>query len=369
MTFLFFICFFLYGCTEKQKENVVTTPPPMPLIEEVDLNSGLDAELSEFKLKEGLGVQDICERMKALNMTFVSPGSGVTKNNYLVLRSLMEKYNIKVPGSALENRNVFNCSGSKEMRLERFKEAVDSDYDIIWAVRGGFGSNMLIADMDKMPIPSRKKTFVGFSDVTSLNIFLSQKWNWKVIHAAVLIHLNDNEFSIQNFKALMKILEGKVDNYRIPKVYPLNEVARKTKEVKGPLTGGNLTIVESSLGTCWEIQTDGKVLFLEDNNLNTWRIYRSLYHLQESGKLENVNALVLCRFANCGTQKEIVRMLTHFSKLLKIPVYLTDQVGHGNHNMPLVYNAIATLHDKVMDVDLTETADKALNELAIIPFS
>lgn len=330
------ICILLFGCSKKtspNKEKDVFFEKTLEWMEEEEIDN-------------------VCKRIKNLNLTFVAPGAGITNRSHYVMRGLMAKYNIKIPKSAMENKGIFYCADTEAKRLKYFEEAIYSKHDIIWAIRGGFGSNMIITDLNKMQIPQRRKILVGFSDTTSLNLFVTQKWGWRAVHAPVFIHLEKSVFSIENFDTLLDILEGKVRWYELDKVYPINNIAKKQGVVKAPLTGGNLTIVESSIGTCWEIQTDNKILFVEDINLNAWRIYRSLYHLQEAGKLKRLKAIVFGRFVNCGSQKEVGIFLSKISEFLNIPAYITDQFGHGNHNKPIVYDAIATLQSNKMKIDL-----------------
>jgi muramoyltetrapeptide carboxypeptidase len=285
----------------------------------------------------------------------VTVGSGINQRQRQLMQSLISRHQVDIPPQALVNRNEFGgFADTLENRLLHFKEAINADSSIIWAMRGGFGSNMLIVDLDKMPIPPNPKTLVGFSDITSMNIFVYQKWNWRAIHAPVLIHLSEHEFTNDKFATLLDILEGKIDSYDIEDLLPINESARQIKEVTGPLTGGNLTLVEASLGTCWEIETEGKILFVEDINLYPEWIYRSMYHLKESGKLSGIKALVFGRFSKGGQRRNIGHCLLAFANSLNVPVYITNQFGHGNHNMPLIYGAPATIHDHRMTVRVTQ---------------
>ena len=327
---LFLICI---GCVEEEKRKGP---------EETPAGTFKDEDLDETS-----------KRIAALDMTVVAPGAGITEDHLRTMQILQTKYGVNIPMQAIANKATTYCSDSVQNRLKFMEQAINSPHPIIWAMRGGFGTNMLLADMDKWSIPKEKKILVGFSDTTSLQLFVTQKWGWKSIHAPVLIHLSDQVFSKDKFETLLGILEGTVNTYDINEVYPINAAARKQKVVEGRLTGGNLTLIEASIGTCWEVQTEGKILFLEDINLKPWWIYRSMYHLKESGRLKGLKAIVFGRFVRTGTsQKEVGRTLCEFADSMDIPVYITDQFGHGNHNMPLVYDAKAVLHDKKMTINV-----------------
>ena len=341
-----FLCCLCFGCSQRNPEVKI----------EKEINKVILRRTLEWMGKEE--IDDICRRIKNLDITFVAPGAGITEGSYYVMLGLIKKYGISIPKAAMENKAIFYCSDSEIERLKHFEEAIASKQNILWAIRGGFGSNMIIAGLNRRLIPQKKKTLIGFSDTTSLNIFVTQKWGWRAIHAPVFVHMEKKMFSSAKFNTLLDILEGKIDSYEIQDVYPINSLAQKTTSLSGALTGGNLTIIEAGFGTPWEIDTDNKIIFIEDINLSAWRIFRSVYHLQESGKLKNARAIVFGKFVKCGSQKEIGMFLSKVAQSLDIPVYITDQFGHGNYNKPLVYNAIATLRDNKMIIDLKENAQR-----------
>lgn len=332
----FFIFLLVSGCSEYQSVQRYTGP------EETPAGTFKDCNLDETS-----------KRIAVLDMTVVAPGAGITEAHLRTMQILRNKYGVNIPLPAIANKASDYCADSVKNRLKFMQEAIDSPHQIVWAMRGGFGSNMLIEEMDKWPIPKEKKIFVGFSDTTSLQLFVTQKWGWKSVHAPVLIHLSDQVFSPDKFETLLGILEGSVRHYEIDKVYPINSAARLQKTVEGRLTGGNLTLLEASIGTSWEVEVTDKILCVEDINLKPWWIHRSMYHLKESGRLKGLKAIVFGRFVKSGvSQKEVARTLASFAETLDIPVYSTDQFGHGNHNMPLVYDAKAVLHNNKMSIDV-----------------
>ncbi|MDR0632175.1 MAG: LD-carboxypeptidase [Holosporaceae bacterium] len=328
MKFLLFLFFLCSGCGENRLNEKTSS------------------------MQDDKDFHEICRRVGGLDMTVVATGSGISKQSVSSMQDLVQKYGLNIPGSALINRDIFAGADTDDRRLNHFIDAINSDHKIIWAIRGGYGSSRLIATLDRTPKPKDSKIFIGFCDATSLNLFISQKWpNWKVIHGSSLIFLTPDSSS-NKFETLMDILEGKISTYEIRGIYPLNNKARLQSSVVGPLTGGNLTIIENSLKTCWEIQTDGKILFIEDTHEEPQHIYRSLYHLKEAGKLSKVKALVLGHFHGAKYQDGLEPYLKGFAQTLDIPVYATDQFGHGDFNMPIVYNAAAKIHGNEMTIDL-----------------
>ena len=108
------------------------------------------------------------------------------------------------------------------------------------------------------------------------------------------------------------------------------------------MQGGNLTIVESSIGTRWQIETAGALLFLEDVGEKGYRIDRSLNHLRQAGLLNHVEGII---FGECsGPDEKGIRVaIERFAHETPIPVYQTDQFGHGQINYPIMYHAAAEI--------------------------
>jgi muramoyltetrapeptide carboxypeptidase len=294
---------------------------------------------------------EICARIGRLNLIGVSPGSGMYTYLKEEMLSLVRKYGINIHPLALENKNYYQCADTDENRLKAFLEAVDSDHEIIWTVRGGFGSGIIIDELNKIPVPKKKKILVGFSDTTSLHLFVTQKWGWKAIHGSVLMFLCRQNFANRRFDTLLDLLDGKLQSYEIAPLYALNKAAVNKKIIKGKLTGGNLTSIESSIGTCWEIHAKNKIIFVEDINLLPWWMYRSMYHLKESGRLRGASAIVFGRFCNGGSQEALTSYMKKFADLVDIPVFVTNEFGHGNNNQPLIYEADAVIQNKKIIVD------------------
>ncbi|GHU16177.1 putative carboxypeptidase [Alphaproteobacteria bacterium] len=329
------------GCQDTKREATEIIPEKEEAIKHLNNRIENDKRLQ------------IYSRVGQLDMVAITPGSGVYANLIPEMKNMVDNYGINILPEALENKNYFRCFDTEENRVKLFKKAISSRHKIIWAVRGGFGSGFIIEDLSKLPVPP-KKTLVGFSDITSLHLFVTQKWGWKAIHAPVLMHLCKSEFTNERFETLVKILEGRLKKYSIGPLYPINRAAVMQKNIKGRLTGGNLTSIESSIGTNWEIQSKGKILFIEDINMVPWWIYRSMIHLKEAGKLSGVRAIVFGRFSNGGSQADVAAFLKKFAEAIEVPVFVTNEFGHGNLNYPIVYNANGIIHKKKMTIAIDD---------------
>lgn len=321
----------------------------------VAIKSQKGTRLTEENTPQNKDRQSILKRMAKLKINHVSPATGIVKEFQEEYLKDIKKFGLLIPEEAIIDKNICRFSDTDENRWLRLERAINSDSEIIWATRGGFGSYKLIDSLKKLPRPKKSKILIGFSDITALNLFVSQNWkDWTVIHAPMIVHLAKDKYHHPSWALLLDILENKINDYSISGLTPLNELGKKAtsegKKICGKLTGGNLTLIESSLKTSWEIDTKDKILFIEDCNESAPSIYRSMYHLKAAGKLSEVKAIVFGYFVGVSEYEEYLK---HFAEELDIPVFITDGFGHGKKNFPLVYNADGVIENNSLIVSLS----------------
>ncbi len=273
--------------------------------------------------------------LKDTKITVVAPASGVSSELLSNLKNITS-LKLDIPNSCFGGKSLFHSTDDKT-RLSCLENALlDQSNDVIWTLRGGYGSAKLIPDLQRMKKPIKEKFFIGFSDMTALHIFFSQEWGWKTIHGNGIIEIFNPTRDHQNFIKIAKIISGKETLAKIKGLSAINHAAKSSKIVTGNLTGGNLTIVQTSIGTSWQIKTADKILFLEDVDIKLYQLDRILYHLKQARLLDHVNAII---FGTCGGDgKSIITVLTDFAATLKIPVFKTNRFGHEQINDPIIYN-------------------------------
>ncbi|MBP9763859.1 MAG: LD-carboxypeptidase [Gammaproteobacteria bacterium] len=255
---------------------------------------------------------------------------------------------IDVPDNLTEKSIIFHAN-SDENRFLQLKNALEdkSSNTIIWTLRGGYGSARLIDYLSQCPKPTTEKFFIGSSDITALHLFLSQQWGWQTIHGAGLASLLNPNQDPQNFEQIATIVSQSKKTLTLGPLIPLNTAASKIKKISGRITGGNLATLQTSIGTPWQIQTAGKILFLEEVGEKGYRIDRAFNHLKQAGLLKKVRAIILGQFITPATLDssessaitETIRIaIERFAKDTQIPVFKNDQFGHGHINYPIVYN-------------------------------
>lgn len=288
---------------------------------------------------------DFQKAFQSHTIRLIAPASAGDPEVITALRTT-SYLNIDVPDNLIGENILFHAN-SDENRFLQLKNALydKSSNTIIWTLRGGYGSARLMAYLNQCPKPKIEKIFIGFSDITALHLFLSQKWGWKTIHGAGLAKILDPKQDLQNFKRIASIISKSQKILNVNPLIPLNTAALQTKKISGRITGGNLTMVQTSIGTPWQIKTNGKILFLEEVGEKGYRIDRALTQLKQAGLLKNVRAIIFGQLIAPIDPKDptaaeaITIALERFAKETPIPVFKNDQFGHGNINYPIVYHA------------------------------
>ena len=302
----------------------------LPLLFTVLALSGFDKAKLEKNNAEFLKI------IKNVEIEVVAPASGNSTQTIQELKEI-SNLNLKFPVHCFKSPTDFH-SESDTIRTKCLKEALfDNSANVVWATRGGYGSAKLLHELSKLAKPEKEKFFIGYSDITALHIFLTQEWGWKTIHGSVLAEIFDDRKSPENFIKIAQIVTGKTDHIVIKGLAAMNEAAVNSLEVKGTMTGGNLTMIVTTIGTPWQIKTNGKILFLEDVGIKPYQLDRTLYHLKHARLLNEIRAIIFGEFNEPA--KENLRVLRDFASNLKVPVFKTDRFGHSKYNDPVVYNA------------------------------
>ena len=228
------------------------------------------------------------------------------------------------------------ASNSDSFRLKDLYRALSAkDSKAVWCLRGGYGSIRLLPGLSKLKRPKSAKLFIGLSDITSLHLFLNQKWGWPTMHASLAGRLAPGKTDSKLIEELFSVLGGELESVIYKKLRPLNSIARKNREWAAPITGGNLIVSQSTLGTSFEIDTRGKFLFFEDIDERGYKVDRVLEHFRQCGKLDSVRGVLFGDFTggreSNGKSKVwpvIGRFATELEKL-GIPCFRGIPCGHG----------------------------------------
>jgi muramoyltetrapeptide carboxypeptidase len=246
-------------------------------------------------------------------------------------------------------RGPLYFAGTPEMRLDDLHHAfADEQVRAIFATRGGYGSNTLLDGLDLDLIAENPKPFLGFSDLTALQLWLLDQIQFPAFHgpmlAADFARPNVEPLAGVHLPSLQAALGGK------PYMLGASEGLRLLHpgHARGTLYGGCLSILVSLLGTPYEPQTEGKLLFLEDVNVKPFQIDRMLWQLREAGKLEGVLGIIFGEMLHCtspGASPELLlEVIQRFFEDFTGPIAIGLRSGHvSRQNVTLTLGVEAEL--------------------------
>lgn len=215
----------------------------------------------------------------------------------------VEKLGFKViVGETCRARHGY-LAGSDELRAKEVNQMFsDPAVDGIFCIRGGYGATKILPLLDFDMIKRNPKVFAGYSDVTALHIAFNQLCNFVTYHTPMpsteFIQSKMDDYTWNYFIHSVTNADWSEHILANPIGQPMTTLV--SGEATGQLIGGNLTLVAASLGTPYEIDTKGKILFLEDIDENEQRVDRMLTQLQLAGKLDDAAGFLLGAWTNCG---------------------------------------------------------------------
>ena len=187
-------------------------------------------------------------------------------------------------------------AGADATRLGDLLELVrDADVACILVARGGYGLPRLLRDLDPEELRAARKPIVGYSDATALLLFLYARAGLASVHGPMLERDDTTELARAR---LLGLLRGEP-----PALEPIVGRPVAAGRVRGPLVGGNLKGILSSLGTPWEIDTRGAILFFEEVNEQPYALDRSLVQLRDAGKLEVAAGVAVGALVGCVSER------------------------------------------------------------------
>ena len=166
----------------------------------------------------------------------------------------------------------------------------DPAVNAIFAIRGGYGCGQLLDRVDYDLLRKNPKIFLGYSDITALHLGIQKRAGLVTFHGPVALS-GFSDYTQKHFRQALfeKAPIGTVTNP--PESNPLRPVhtlrAIRPGKARGPLIGGNLTLIATTMGTPFEIETRGRILLLEDVGEEPYSIDRMLTQLRLAGKLES----------------------------------------------------------------------------------
>lgn len=224
------------------------------------------------------------------------------------------------------------------------KMFADPEIDAIFCVRGGNGSSRAMEYIDTEIVKNNPKIFLGFSDVTNYHLLFNQKCDLVTFHGPMVSSNMVGDFDAESKEGLFRMInaeEGTVE-YKNPEGYEIGVL--KEGKASGVLVGGNLSLLSASMATPFEMDTEDKIIFIEEVCEPESKIEKWAYHLKNAGKFAKCKGVILGQFTdvtneNCPEYNELENFKDILSDL-DIPVLYGIESGHGDKMMTLPFGAM-----------------------------
>lgn len=220
-------------------------------------------------------------------------------------------------------------AGSDEVRAQYFQELLDCDeIKAIWCVRGGYGSARIIDKLDFSHFRQHPKWVCGYSDITVFHSHVQQNFQTATLHATMPINVTEENTQTPAVQSFLAALTGKPLTYEIAP-----HTLSRQKVFSGILTGGNLSMLYSLVGSPSDIDTTDKVLFIEDLDEYLYHIDRMMLNLKRSGKLTSIKALLVGHLSDMHDNtvpfgKTAEEIVADHCRDLDIPLIFNVPAGH-----------------------------------------
>ncbi|MCZ8512672.1 LD-carboxypeptidase [Paenibacillus filicis] len=283
-----------------------------------------------------------------------APASWVDRDQAAAAAAYLERLGFRVRFGQTLTKQYGYLAGSDEERAGELNAMfADPEIKAIVCARGGYGTGRIADLLDYGLIRANPKVFWGYSDITFLHAAIGRFAGLVTFHGPMLVDLTREDLlpvTVQNFETLLRpsVLRYTED------ITPLRTLVEG--EAYGPLTGGNLTLLASTMGTPYELDTAGKILFLEDIDEEPYRIDRMLNQLRQAGKFADAAGIMVCDFHNCEPNKRKVsltleQLLQEYIVPAGKPALSGFKIGHCSPNIavPLGIEARMSTAEKLLE--------------------
>lgn len=256
-------------------------------------------------------------------------------------------------------RGPLAFAGTPEQRLsDLYKVFLDPSMQAVMCLRGGYGSNYLLDKIDINVLRAHPKPFVGYSDVTGMQLYLLDRIGLPVFHGP-MIAIDFPQADGVHLPSFHAALAG--ETYSVGAAEGMRPLKRGT--ARGTLYGGCLSIIVEMLATPYAPQTEGKLLFIEDVDTRPYQIDRLLWQMRAAGKFKGVTGIVFGEMLKCaapGEQDELINTILSALEGIDVPMAFGLRCGHtSHHDVTLTFGVQAELKvDDQAQLSILEPAVK-----------
>jgi muramoyltetrapeptide carboxypeptidase len=254
---------------------------------------------------------------------------------------MQEQWGLEVIIGESVNSAYFNFAGTDELRLADFQKQLDNQsIKAIFSARGGYGSSRIIDSVDFTEFKKNPKWLIGFSDITAVHCHV-QAMGFQSLHAPMPKTFMRDYYSVQT---LENFLFGKTLAYKIS-----SKTINKLGSGEGQVVGGNLCLLAHLIGSISDLDTDRKILFIEDVSEYLYNIDRMMIQLKRAGKLKNLAGLIVGDFSDVKENDEpfgktFYEIIAEHTAEYNYPICYDFPVGHEAINWAIPCGRFASLN-------------------------
>lgn len=277
-------------------------------------------------------------------IAIVSTARKVSREDMLPAIRMFRMWGLEI----VEGPNLYSTAdqfaGSDDQRLQDLQQMLDDDtVRAIVCARGGYGTVRIIDRLDFSKFVMHPKWIAGFSDVTVLHSHIHRHFGIETLHSLMPVNFKDQCDADPPISTLKRVLFGRGLSYLLP-----GGPGNRSGSCKGQLVGGNLSILFSLSGTSSDIDTTGKILFLEDLDEYLYHIDRMMMNLKRTGKLDRLAGLIVggmtkMRDNDVPFGKTAQEIIIHAVAEYSYPVCFNFPAGHLEDNRSLILGREVTL--------------------------
>jgi len=276
--------------------------------------------------------------IKGDDISLISPSFALKPGEIASIKDLLTDWGLRpqIFPCKTPNHEAF-LANSDEERLSELQKTFSCDNSkVIAANRGGYGAARILNDLLEGKKPQKFKLLCGFSDITSLHLAFNNCFKFSTLHCPVLKDIANGRINNKSIQLFKDILFGKIKilSYEVRPLNPALKIVNLPK-----LLGGNLSLIQTSIGTKWQINNNGEyAMLIEDVDEEAYKIDRMLNHLKNANIFNNCRAIFIGDFtekADRNNQYHLNQIINEFISQIKIPAFEIRNIGHGTTNLSI----------------------------------
>lgn len=259
------------------------------------------------------------------------------------------------------SQDIFNklgyLAGPDSLRAKQINQMFqDKEVKAIFSANAGYGCLRVINRLNPRTICQNPKIFIGYSDLTVLHSYLNSCHNLVTFYGPIVSEEIHSGMLSQVELRLLSLLYGE----KVPFVLASNFGVLNKGNVEGIMVGGNLSCLISTIGTDFEIDTKGKILFLEDVNISVEDLDNMLTHLKLANKLTYITAIIFGQLLDYSGQniskRSLKKLVDEILDGTDIPIIYNVKSGHGKVNLTLPFGVKVAINTAKRKLVLKEKA-------------